>query len=273
MIPIRFGDRQRQLFGMYHPPTGSANGRYCVVLCNPFGQEVIRSHRLLKVLGDRLSRAGFPVLRFDYFGTGDSDGDDTEGDLETWVEDLLRANDEVTRRSGCGASAWFGLRLGATIVALAAAKVPVAPRRLVLWDPVVDGTAYLRELQKAHAAALLIDSPSGLEIGDASTGNEQFACDGPEALGFPLTRTLRRQIGDLSAASWAACQTASVSLIGNTDNPELSTVAKLLRQAGTTVEMRQIESRIDWASEEAMDTAIVPADGLQAVMAALQEAT
>src|SRR6185369_16185836 len=100
LTPLRFGASARRLFGLYQPPSAGTGNAQCVVLCNPFGQEAIRSHRLLRVLGDRLARAGFAVLRFDYSGTGDSDGDDSEADLGRWVEDVLSADAEARRASG-----------------------------------------------------------------------------------------------------------------------------------------------------------------------------
>ena len=272
LIPIRFGDRQRQLFGVFHSPH-ARSARHCVVLCNPFGQEAIRAHRFLRVLADRLARAGFPVLRFDYFGTGDSDGDDTEGDLHTWVGDLLQADIEARRRSAHRVSAWFGLRLGATIAALAAHRAEVVPCRLVLWDPVVDGTAYLRELQAAHDTALSIEPSRNALLPGADATDDRLAGTEAEALGFPLTNAVRRQMGSLTAAMWASNRLPDVTLIASRESLDASSLAGRLGGAGTPVDVRRIESQIVWASDEAMDTAVVPPDALQAAVSALQAST
>ena len=50
---------------------------------------------LLPQLAKRLSGIGFHVLRFDYYGTGDSAGDADEGDLRQWHDDLSAAVDEL----------------------------------------------------------------------------------------------------------------------------------------------------------------------------------
>lgn len=271
MIPIRFGEPSRQLFGLFEPPT-DGDREHAVVLCNPFGQEAIRSHRLLKVLGERLARAGFSVLRFDFFGTGDSDGEDEEGDLRIWVDDVLRAHEEVVRRSGHRECSWFGLRLGATLAALASASSPTAPHRLVLWDPVVDGLAYLEELRQAHVDTLVHNRPRVWESLRSDRDGSRDIVDGSEVLGFPLTAELRRQIGDLSAASWAGCRARRLYLVGAGNPPAWAGLEAPLRDAGTPLARCAIDTRIVWASQEAMNSAIVPADALRAILDALSEA-
>ena len=242
-----------------------------MLLCNPFGQEAIRCHRLLRVMADRLSRDGYHVLRFDYFGTGDSDGGDFQGDLLAWVDDVLSANEEVVRRSSYPRVSWFGLRLGATLAALASARSPTAPERVVLWDPVVEGQAYLAELEKAHCATLMVmDAWTRSTTRDGEHGGLPSVAS-TEVLGFPLTTSLRQQIRNLSANSWIACRARRVSLVGASDSPDIATIEKLLAQAGTSYDTRRVDTGIDWASTEAMNTAIVPAEAIQVIVAALSE--
>jgi alpha/beta superfamily hydrolase len=109
LIPIRFGAAPRELSGVYHPARSEIERPGCVVLCNPFGQEAVRCHRMFRILAERLSTDGLSVLRFDYFGTGDSSGADDEGDIACWIDDILQADAEAVRRSGSTRSFWFGL--------------------------------------------------------------------------------------------------------------------------------------------------------------------
>ena len=64
------------------------------VLCAPWGQEYMRTHRALRQLATQLDRAGIHVFRFDYFGTGDSSGDSDAGTPLRWIEDIRSAADE-----------------------------------------------------------------------------------------------------------------------------------------------------------------------------------
>jgi uncharacterized protein len=269
MIPIRFGPPARQLFGLYQPPAGTDRGE-CAVLCNPFGQEAIRCHRLYRILGDRLARAGLHVLRFDYLGSGDSDGDDSAADLDVWTDDVLRANDEAARRSGCARSAWFGLRLGASLAALASARAGREPVRLVLWDPVIDGAAYLAELAAAHVAAGRAGYGARWKIEPRlRTTIEAEAAH--EALGFELGAALQRRIGAITPDTIGAARARKVTILARPAAP-LGGIEAALASRGVALDVQRVPSEIAWAANEAMNTAIVPADILQAVVAAMTDA-
>ncbi|MCU1491272.1 MAG: exosortase system-associated hydrolase 2, partial [Acidimicrobiaceae bacterium] len=82
--------------------------------------------------------------RFDYCGTGDSSGrsEDVES-VDDWVEDITCAVREV-RRLGATQVGLVGLRLGATLAALAAQRDGDI-EALALWDPCSQGRGLLRE--------------------------------------------------------------------------------------------------------------------------------
>jgi pimeloyl-ACP methyl ester carboxylesterase len=268
MIPVRFGEPGRRLLGLVHPPDRPAPSDRGVLVCSPFGQEAIRSHRLQRILAERLARDGFPVMRFDYLGTGDSDGDDEDGDLPTWTEDVLRASVELAAGSATRRSAWVGLRLGATLAALASGRAAPAPERLVLWDPVVDGRRYLQELAEAHAAEMkpLHADPRGQgrapPVGpDGST----------EALGFVIPPRLQAQLRALTLDSFAALRAGRVEIVDGGTSADAGALAERFASRGLRVTTRRISTRIVWASDEAMNTAVAPADALQALLAAVTE--
>jgi pimeloyl-ACP methyl ester carboxylesterase len=176
MTPLFFGSSDRRLFGIYSP--GSSASR-AVVLCNPWGQEYIRAHRSLRRLAVTLADAGYHVLRFDYFGTGDSSGDTADATLEGWRDDIAAAVDELRDMSGATSATVIGLRLGATLAAEVAGSRLAEISRLVLWDPVVSGTEWRGEVRAMDAQEL---PPPG-ELGE---------CE--ELLGFELTPAMRQDI-------------------------------------------------------------------------------
>jgi len=146
VIPHFFGAPTHPLFGIY-APSRAEQGRTGAVICPPVGQEGLRAHRALRLLADQLAASGVDVLRFDYFGTGDSGGDTREGRPPVWLADIRLAVDHLRELAGVRRVVLIGARLGGLLAACAEAR---GVSRLLLWDPVLGGDEYLRELE-AHA--------------------------------------------------------------------------------------------------------------------------
>lgn len=192
-FPFLFGEGEPKLFGCYHPATDDRGSGPAAVICQPIGQEYIRSHRACLQLAIRLARAGIPAFRFDYRGTGDS-GDRWEAaSLDNWVRDVRRAMDHTRTCSGRSRIYLIGLRLGASLAAIAGSKLQNLAG-LVLWNPVVSGTEYLAELADQHADLLRIAYVSAAETRDTA------ATSPSELLGFSLEQPLRDGLMDLDLA-------------------------------------------------------------------------
>jgi uncharacterized protein len=156
LTPFHFGDSASPLFGILHVPAAERALGHGVVVCPPIAQEHVRSHGALRQLALGLARAGHHVLRFDWFGVGDSAGSLEQASLGRFREDLGAAIEELLDRSGVRAYSLFGARLGAAI-ALSTRPTP-APVRLVLWDPVLDGSDYLHTQRALHES--LVSDPN-----------------------------------------------------------------------------------------------------------------
>jgi alpha-beta hydrolase superfamily lysophospholipase len=173
---LRFG---ASLFGWYHPPgeVGARRG-LGILICNPVGDDLCRAHRPLRHLAERLAALGFPVLRFDYRGTGDSAGHEGEpGRVSAWLEDVGVAADELRARSGAERLCLIGLRLGATLAAAAAAgRADV--EALVLWSGYPSGRDFVADVVRRHRLHRKLE-PGAFSGGPTAAGGE-------EALGFFL---------------------------------------------------------------------------------------
>jgi alpha-beta hydrolase superfamily lysophospholipase len=150
---VYFDSGDQRLFGWLHESSQSSPAAVGVVLCKPFGYEAICSHRSIRAFAEGLADAGFPALRFDYLGTGDSGEIDPQADqLEVWTRDVLAAAAELRRRSGVTHICFLGIRLGALLAMLAAAQCRTNSS-LVLISPILSGRRYLRELRTIRMAA------------------------------------------------------------------------------------------------------------------------
>lgn len=147
------------LFGMWHWPTVDARDAV-VVIAYPLGHEYTHGYRTYRELGDRLAARGLPTLRFDYRGTGNSaDGD---GTLDTWGEDLARACRYAGEATGGRRTFVIGIRVGGLLAIRNTADTHVA--RLALWNPVLNGRRYVRELKAIAASGASTDETTGTDL-------------------------------------------------------------------------------------------------------------
>lgn len=183
--PFYFG-ADAELYGCLHRaprPTGRG-----VVMCYPWGREYNRSHRAFRQLAFRLADRGTSVLRFDYYGTGDSRGAVEEGDVSRWVRDVEAAIEALAERGDASRIALTGLRLGASLAALAARARPERLDGVALWDPVVHGRDYVEELKQTAAEPLWgVDEEPPEETRDAIDASPPDPAQ--ELLGVPMSPT------------------------------------------------------------------------------------
>lgn len=139
MKPVVFDN----CFGWLH----TEGGRHGVVLCSSYGQEAYATHRGWRMFADRAVSEGLTVLRFDYPGTGDSAGGEQEPTKhDAWIGSIVSAVRWLRTQANVTTVSLVGMRLGATLAALAAARIGDIDG-LVLFAPVVTGRGYVRELQ------------------------------------------------------------------------------------------------------------------------------
>jgi hypothetical protein len=262
MTPLRFGGPDNPLFGVFHPAHPARNSGHAVLLCNPFGQEAVRIHRLYRLLAEDLAQAGTAALRFDYFGTGDSLGEDEDGQMDRWVNDLRLAHAELLRRSRARQLSWVCARLAGVIAARASVDLTPPPHRIGLWAPVVSGEAYLNELRAAHARAL---QPL-LQVG-APPPNEVPAnpATDTELLGFGLHPDLPAQLARVGAADYRALRASEAVVLTHEPDTMPEDLAQALNGAGIAAVHQSVPVHFDWTSEEAVNTALVPQQALQAL--------
>lgn len=266
IAPICFGHAERQLFGLCHAPQGQEQAaRPAVILCNAFGQEAIRAHRFQRLLAERLARAGHAVLRFDYYGSGDSMGEDSEADLDGWARDLLMAHQELQRRSGATRIVWAGMRLGANVALLAARGTPAGLSRLLLWDPLPDGQRYLAALRERHIASL--ESEYSLPLRPAPrTLARDPQCYRDEAIGFALSERFRQQlqairIGADRWSKWPAAP-ADIVVIADPATADGQDLERACAAQPGRVRTIALQHGTNWSTDTAGNSALVPAAAL-----------
>jgi uncharacterized protein len=123
-----------RLRGMLHQPEPSGEHRPPgVVFLHGFTADRMESHWLFVKCSRALERAGIASLRFDFFGSGESEGEFREASLETELADAQDATGFLRREGGIDPErlGLVGLSLGGAVAALVAQSVRA--RALVLW--------------------------------------------------------------------------------------------------------------------------------------------
>jgi pimeloyl-ACP methyl ester carboxylesterase len=257
--PLYFGAPWRRLYAVYQRPVAAPGRRTGSVLCYPFGSEYLRVHRSFRQLAVQLARIGFPVLRFDYYGSGDSAGDGDAWSIDGALEDIGLAVDEFRARSGCTSVALIGLRLGATLASLAAGRIRDV-NALVLWEPVIDGGAYVQSLeaQQRDWARHRVDH-GRREAGDTA---------GLEIVGFPLPPVVRVRLEGLDLLTLDRCHAERVLLLMENDREGLGgRLEAHLTGLAAEVARRHESGPPVWLRQEGMDKTLVPGRALECITA------
>jgi uncharacterized protein len=234
--PILFGTRERQLFGIHTP--GSAGSRpRGVVICPPLGYEYQRAHRAIRMLAQRLSDRGCDVLRFDYYGTGDSAGHMEEVTLSGCVQDVHTAVEELRAIADQRRVTVVGLRAGAVVAQRAAAEAR-AIERVVLWDPIVAGAGYLEYLANRPPNPEWPQRPSTLAF-------------------YGLMPAVQAELAQVDVASIPPAAPPAL-LIASDDTPEHGSLAEQLRGAGQRIDFEVHPNPPAWEEEAALGIGALP---------------
>ena len=136
--PIIFKNQGQQLVGFLHVPDELRKGRKApgIVMFHGFTGNKTESHRLFVQVARNLCDSGFVVLRFDFRGSGDSDGEFEDmtvpgevNDAEKALTFLMRQKEVDAERVGV-----IGLSMGGRVATILSSK-DRRIRFVVLYSP------------------------------------------------------------------------------------------------------------------------------------------
>lgn len=153
---ITLENNKEKIFGILHRPLHSSQVP-AVVICPGFAGNKCGKFRIFVTLGKELAKQGIAVLRFDYRGAGDSEGEFQDITLEGKISDTLKclnflANDPQIDSSRLGL---LGRSLGGAIAVLTARRCQEI-KSLVLWAPVFRSDPW-RELWESFKSNQQLD--------------------------------------------------------------------------------------------------------------------
>jgi amino acid adenylation domain-containing protein len=236
-----FGKDDR-LYGAFRPAASSAK-KPAVLIFPAFGSEWIRAHFVMRKVTQLLVDMGYPVMRFDFFGVGDSLGDQSQAGFKEWEEDVRFAAEEIRRRAGVDEVIGVGVRLGASLLCRYGADNGI--NKQILWDPIISGDYHLKKMRQSHgllrkfnrALFPLIYQPKKLH--------------GEELLGFHYSP---EAIEGLSAFSIVEQLVPSVHVVDSLGYKDVSAQFANFMQKKLIGSHTQLESRTDWWKPAGLET-------------------
>lgn len=213
MIPVYISG----CYGMLHP----AAGRRGVLVIGSLGDEAMNAYRPAVFLAEHFAQAGCPTLRLEYYGFGDSAGEDGEpGRIQRWLDNV--ADGVRWLREACGVEpvTLAGVRIGAAIAARAACDID-GVEALILVAPVASGRRFLRES--------VLAAQTNAEIWQVDPRIE----DGTwfEAHGLRLDRIARNDLQRLDIAKLPSAPAPNVLVL---DAPDSASARSLVRRLGSS---------------------------------------
>lgn len=256
MKPHFFGSSEAPLYGLYNEPRVDVDEAAAVLICYPIAGEYMRAHRACRQLTNLLARRGAHVMRFDYFGTGDSFGGAEDSDLDRWQSDIGAAAEELIALCGARRVKLVGLRLGAALGLLGAGRHTMIDQ-VVLWDPIVDGAEYVRELESRHAAE------------QAGRGADPSVNGMIGVNGFGVPRSLREQIAGLDLTTWRPERDFNVDVVVSSEKEEWAALEAHLATLPGSNTFTVEPSAGDWGEADEFGSALIPQQIIQSVVSRL----
>ena len=243
-MPVSFDGN----FAFHH----AASGETGFVLCGTWGYDELCSRKFLRVIADRLSSLGYPVLRFDYPGTANMLDPVPESGLRGWVSHAGLAADRLKQLSGCRKIVYLGFGIG-TAIAFLAAKARNDVAGLILAAPVTSGRRYVRELQ---LQAQVANEKLGVALKDRH-------CDTGLA-GFTMSDSLQADLKTIKLSAGDLASSPKCLVLTRDGNGGEVAFADDLKKVGCTVESHPFEGYLQLLLTPT--TSMMPAKALEQIV-------
>jgi pimeloyl-ACP methyl ester carboxylesterase len=251
------GEQGGATFMHLHSPRDQGQTRATGIIVVPaLGHEYTHGYRAMRAFAGAAAAAGFPAVRIDLRGTGNSTEVPGFG-VDTWLEDINRAREYLLKTIGLQGVVLVGVRASALLVLESCRR----GEGMILWNPCSSGRSFIRELrvlQKVGASAtgqsvlesggLVFDGPlrqsvEGMKVVDLPSpiGNVLLV----EKVGQPADSTLAKLLGQCAASLQSAMSDEFTTAFREPHN--------------THVPLKFIDTVVQWLSTKYADLAGSPA--------------
>lgn len=221
----------------------------CVLVVPPFAEEMNKSRKMIAELAGRLVEQGVGVVVPDFFGTGDSEGEFADTDVEGWLDDL-HATESWMQTKGMTIDSILGVRLGCLMAAHFVQRRKAATANLIFWQPVLDGARAFEQFLRLRVAASLMEDKKET-VADFKA---QFAAGADvEVAGYSLSPALAAQMATLKLPSISAKKLYWFEILRSSDAAVPVANLKVienLQKSEVVVELQTVIGQPFWATSE-----------------------
>ncbi len=235
-----------------------------VIFCYPLAQEYILSHWSFRLLAKSLLAEGFPVLKFDYFGTGDSLGDTNDWNLDRWILDIQAAANELKLRSGVENISVVTLRFG-SILAASAIEKGLKVDRLILWEPVFSGAEYLSGLKNMQN-----DFLKSVKNNYPYPDDKDLEVHPDEILGFIFEKNLQKDIVSSQLRNFSFTNCKNVDFVCTNNLNKYNNLIAASKTKMNNVKLHKTNDSTSWDDHTQFDIAILPSNTIVKITALLK---
>lgn len=214
------------------------------VICHSFGIEQIHLSRLDVIVARALAAAGFPVLRYSGQGYGDSQlGMEVVG-LASHLAEAEDAVQLMRRQEGVEQVGTLGARFGGAVAAIVAERLDLP--LLGLWDPVVRGSQYVRELLRSEVLSGIVESGEGGGSTHLTQIREELDSKGwTDIKGWLLSGQAHDEISAVDLRETLSRFSGSALLVGLSRTPKvpssLSALSEALGRGGGSCSLQLVQ--------------------------------
>jgi pimeloyl-ACP methyl ester carboxylesterase len=194
------------------------------LLCHSFGMEQMTLLLTDVGIARKMSAAGFPVLRFQCQGYGDSSEINAHPDPSTHLRDTQEALEQLRALTGAREIGTLGARFGGTIAALIADRNELP--YTILIAPEVSGKAFGKELLRSEVFHEIAAGSDEQQTSMDELKRQLAETDEVNIKGFTVTGAMIEEMGkiDLAIDLASFAGDALIVQISRTDKPQRSLV-------------------------------------------------
>jgi len=173
---IEFTYNGKTLRGMMHIPDGAQGKVPMVAIFHGFTGNKMEPHFVFVKLSRQLEKAGIGSIRFDFYGSGESDGDFSEMTFSGELEDARQIikfikNEPMADVENIGI---LGLSMGGAVAGVIASELKEEIKALALWAPAFNMPELILEQSKSADEKMLgmLEREGIIDIGGLALSKE-----------------------------------------------------------------------------------------------------